>query len=338
MAAATVVAILVLVVVMAYLVARALARRRRGGSGGGGSGGGSGGGGGGGAFPYIAPHLPDAMDMFITLQREKMEARRTRDGPHRAVVYRRAEDFARADAVALHYTERIMTGAATRGGMPSMESIWARPGERQIVTRAALPGDPLERAVALQRRLRARTQPVQDSHPALALYVIRQYYKRRRVREYTASVLDAGPGWGGQALAACAACVREYHGLQLVTHAHASRLTDALQAILDTHHPVGQPSCNYWVRGVDFTQHAGLRQYDIVFVSPRDLVPLYAQDALGRALKPGGWVVLILPPGDDHARAGQLALDITSDWPAPASYRLQLPGELHHALVWCKNA
>lgn len=296
------------------------------------------------AFPLISPHLEPATEMFTMLQREKMESKKHRANDSGdtiktvATVYRRVEDLTRTDMVALHYTERFLVTANPGSGMMSIAELWARPAERKIVQRAQAGNTPLERAVTLQRRLRDRTHPVIDTHVALALYVFRRYCKRQHKDPCDVSVLDTGPGWGSQAIAACAANLGEYNALLLVSRSNNNQLTEALQNLLESHRPMGSLGGNYWIRTVDFMQHASDRQYDIIIVSPRDLVPLYETERLTTCLKRGGWVILFLPPGDEYAKVGQLALDITQKWDPPEAYRLVRPGELHHALIWRKES
>lgn len=300
-------------------------------------------------FPYIAQFLPTPAEMFAVLQREEHpEARRGAEG-QKAVVYRRAEDFRRADALALHYTERLQA-AAPEGGWPSLAQTWKSIRGSALGGAAASPPS-FERAVLVRRALARRTRAPHDTHPALALYVVRRYCRRAARRPHLCAALDLGPGWGSQAVAACAAGLGAYNAFLLQTHSLGGELTDALRALLAAHRPVVAEPSDYWVSQMDFAQCSPRPDtYDLIFLGARDLVPLTTPWALLEALRPGGWIVLFVPPGERGQRAGQRALDLTQAWPAPASYRVRgEAGAAHgaaslaapslsasHALVWHK--
>lgn len=312
-------------------------------------------------LPLIAPHLPPKLEMFALLRGERPEVRRHENG-HRLVVYRREEDFARSDALPLHYTERIRNAHRARGEMPSVDKIWSLPAERQIALRplreVSSTEDPLSCARAVRARLEQRTVATADTHPMLAKVVVDSYARKMRMRPHKVSVLDLGPGWGGQAAGACAANVGRYDAYILPSQAEHSRLAPALQQLLEDCRPSASSPADFAVSMKDFLQSPGGKQSrNVIFLGIRDLEPLAHPEYLKHVLIAErknsykrhalrGWVVLFLPPGTDGARAGQKALDLTRGWPKPESYCLEekVPAlgnvpprvERHHALVWTK--
>lgn len=319
-------------------------------------------------FPLLSRALPPPEQMLEQLRHDRPRLRRRRrPGAKPAVrLLRGPGDYVRCDGAADHYTEDLRVRAGVGPEHFSLWSVWANRSEREIVQSwaareaqaAGRPGPTAEdyRTALARYAGPAAEAATWDTHPALALYVLRRAARRFPAPEklYTSelSVLDAGPGWGAQLVAACAAEVREYHAYLPYQSRTTPVLAQRLEDIAAHGRPADAPQSAYYVRQLEVGQANPPARYHVAFIQAGDLTPLYHVDGATfrspawDSLLPGGWLVLFCPPtaatadrvGPVLERLAAASVGAFGDPPRTYEAAVCVEGAPHSvAYVWAKT-
>lgn len=305
-------------------------------------------------FPFRKPELPPVRHMFADLRNDRPRWRKNYRGLDWAIL-RDAGDDVRVDRIADHYTEEPRVLQVPPGGahLPSLWDCWQRSADRELVfSRASRKGGAAPSRLSLRAALEELAPVVHDTNPAFACHILRRAARKLRIDVCRLRVLDADAGWGGQALAACAADVGCYHAYLPGDDAARPYAAAGLQTLLDAHRPPGAPASDFWVRQMSVQELGAVRElYDVVFLNCSDLRPLAPSNILGapavsRFLRPGGVAVLFVPPGDHAARRGEAAVQLVQAWDPPKLVGVVAAAgggdegegqeETARALVWAK--
>ena len=261
------------------------------------------------SFPYRHPCLPTPSAMFYDLA--KCMPRTRREKGFRRVLVRTREDAARSDSLADHYTEEYRVRAKAPGRAPLWE-IWKNAEVRGRLLRAARKNERSasheEFVLCVRDLLESGGGAVPDTNPAFVAYVVRLVARKARLRPSDLRVVDAGAGWGGQLLGACAADVATYHAYMPYQSRETEKIAASLEVALSAHRPPETSASEFWVRVMEIGQACPDSAYDVVFVNAADLTPVVGglDSPACRALRPGGFLVMFVGPG---RRAGMRALD-----------------------------
>ena len=290
---------------------------------------------GGAEFPYRKASMPPANEMLSTL-RNSLPRVRKNSGFDRLIVREKGDHF-RSDGAADHYTEelRVRMDPLTSAQSLSVWGVWSNRSLRAHAIKYARDREP--RHHYLRRKLEEMTEPVWDTNPILVCYILRRLARKRKAKIFDIRVADAGVGWGGQALGACAADVGCYHAYVPYASLIGRAVAEQIRRALDEHHPPATSSNEFWVREMEMQQAAPRTLYDVIFLSESDLTPLVEPRSVWTMLTPAGSVVLFAGPGERAARRASAALELTRDLPPPKIYGVRTEfGETSRALVWTK--
>lgn len=292
-------------------------------------------------FPWRAPFLPSPTAMFYNLANAKL---RTRKAPgFDKVIVRDETDLRMADLIADHYVEPLRVRAALPGREPPWD-MWKRVHVRDRALRAVRGGctEGACLAFALRAALDANEPP--DTNPAFAMYLVRRLARRQKRAVSDVRVVDVGVGWGGQLLGACAADVGAYQGYIPYVTRGSKKALKSLSAALAMHRPSGTKTHDFWLRQMEIDQAAPEQTYDIAFANVSDLTSLAggATSALCRSVRPGGHVVLFVPPGKQRSARALAGIDLMARggmglpaWTYGARTPAGGPGErTEKAFVW----
>jgi hypothetical protein len=315
-------------------------------------------------FPFRRRALPPLQHMFTDLRNERPRRRKNYKGTAWTLMRDPGDDL-RVDRIADYYTEELRVLQVPPGcrHLPSLWDCWHRQCDREQAYATA--SDPTS-ILSLRDKLEEFAPAVHDTNPVFACHILRRAARRMRKETYNLRVLDGDAGWGGQALAACAADVGCYHGYLPGDGPSRSYQADCLKKLLEERSPPGAPGNDFWVRQMSVLELGEIADpYDLAFLHSNDLRALAPASAGGndvdafigapevpfisRFLRPGGLVVLFIPPGRHGADRAQAALHLVQTWDAPAIVEVAAaphapkerasgsrPQSLGRALVWAK--
>lgn len=267
-------------------------------------------------FPYRSSYMPSAISMFSELKYTKFN--KIKVPGFKTTIVRTHNDLDSTDFICEHYTEELKA-RYRKDGRHSLMELWKNKkvkdavvarGKKLCKSRRSESGVSLEGKLisCVREQLDVHGGADVDTNPALVMYILKKVGKKLGKEPRDIKIVDAGVGWGGQALGACAFGAGCYHGYVPYSR-ERKELADALEEAMSVHCSyVGDK--NYWTRTMEVSQSSPTEEYDVAFSSTSDLTPLLGgtDSPLAKSLKKPGYLVLFVPPGKLASKRAEVAI------------------------------